>query len=1304
MSTKRRQPESSNTQKIMTKISIYIYILVSFINVQFVFAQSNSDSFSQRSYTPGELIVRLRPDVSSKQLDALSKKLGALSVSPVFSPTTPAGQHPRLRRNHLIRFPIDWALEPLLQRYARHPAIEAVALNRLNRPCAETVPNDPNYREQWNLVLMNMPQAWHLEQGNPTVTVAVVDSGIDIQHPDFRSQLWQNAGEIRGNRIDDDGNGYVDDIHGWDFSDAPVLSGNGDWKVRDNDPQDETGHGTHVSGIIAAKPNNGIGIAGIAWNCRLMPVRAGFKFGGGTYFQNDDAAAAIVYAADNGAQVINMSWGDTVNAFIIEDAVAYAYTRGCVLVAAAGNEGAVGSWYPAGLKTVISVAWIDAERQLASDSNFGATIDIAAPGDEILSTDLNSGYQNSSGTSIAAAHVSGVAALVLSANPNYTNAEIQATLISTAGPLFSSNLVGAGLVDASAALTASTDLTAQIDAHQRSVRTTESSDIENIEIFGSAGGIGFTEYWLEYGIGEVPDLWFPLGTGQTKPKFNVCLYKWDTSGLSEGRYTVRLSVKSKNGDIKRDRTVVEVNRIVPRISIHESQAWFVGNNVESVVMWQTDEVSIGEIELFQANGNVVRTVRSDSENLLHIVNLSDLGIFAGAYRYRLSVENRAGVLWVDDNKGVLYEIEVQNAPIYPLHLSAGTSTEDALHVVDTPVDINRNGRLEFITAEMGTNLVQIIEIADDGTFRQIFAFPEPFLPRAVTDTDNDGLIEILCNSPGATFLLEQRAQDGFPTERIWESQGGWSIAIVDADADDKPEIFTRYDTTNSISVYEVDRDNNYRTIATLENPTLGNNGIRANAATGDFDNDGQMEILIGDSDGDLFVYEAIGNDQYGQTWTVRLPESSAQLFAAGDMDGDSKAEFAVCAMTGTEVGPIALDIRYNHWLLTIFTSDSDNTYRPVWTQRIRDVRNGGNGMTIADANNDGRNELCLALAPNFYLVQHDGIDYRPIWHHAATNTFNPIVVDTNEDGANVLLFNNNNALTVFGTPTALNLQSSGQFREPWGVTAKPIGSTSVRLSWQPVPNAATYTLYRGESKDSLKQIREGIQETSFTDTGLTTGQTYRYALTYRDSSGKLSAQSTPVSVVATRRPRLQDVVYSPPNQLSLMFDKPMGISATHAGRYRLHKQHDIESESERYTPRSAILDKTRQRVVLTFPAVVFRTGSRYQIEALQLSDIHGADLADDAKTLTITLPALELEDTIVYPNPVECDQVTFDKLPVGTNIYIYDVSGNCIASFAKTERERDKKVWNVSGISSGIYIYVLTSNSDRRVGKLSIIR
>ena len=1292
---------ASKTQKIMAKKSIYFFILVLFVNVEFVFAQSDSDNSFRITDTPGELVVRLHPDASPKQLDTLSRKLGAVSVSPVFSPNTSAGQHPRLRRNYLIRFPAEWALEPLQRRYARHPAIEAVEVNRLNQPCAEIPPNDPNYDEQWNLALMNMPEAWRMEQGSPEVTVAVVDSGIARQHPDLHSQLWQNADEIPGNGIDDDGNGYVDDTHGWDFSDAPALTGNGDWRIRDNDPQDETGHGTHVSGIIAAKPNNRIGIAGIVWHCRLMPVRAGFKFGGGTYFQNDDAAAAIVYAADNGAQIINMSWGDTVNAFIIEDAIAYAYARGCVLVAAAGNSGVIGSFYPAALKKVISVAGLGQEKQLDSDSNFGATIDIAAPGEEILSTDLNGMYQNLSGTSMAAAHVSGIAALVLSANPDYTNAEVQETLINTAEPLFISALVGAGSLDAYAALTAPAELMAQIDAHQMSSQTTDAINIEKIEIFGSAGGVGFAEYWLEYGIGEVPDLWFPLGTVQTKPKLNVCLHKWDTSALSEDQYTVRLSVKSKNGEIKRDRTVVEVNRTAPLILRHASQTWFAGNRVESVVIWQTDEISIGKIEIFQANGNIVRTARSDSENLLHIVNLPDLGISPGAYMYRLSVENRAGFQQIDDNNGALYEIAVENAPIYPLHLTAGTSTERALHAVGTPVDMNRNGRLELITAEIGTNSAQIFEIGDNGTFREIFSFTEPLLPWATADTDNDGLIEILCNRPGVTFLLEQPSEGEYPTERIWEAQGKWSIAIVDADADGTPEIFTRDETTNSISVYESDGDNNYHTVATLENPTLGNNGISADFATGDFDNDGRLEILIGDNDGDVFVHETTGDNQYRQTWIGTLPEGSPELFAAGDLDGDGKAEFAICGKTGTEVGTIEeLDIRYNHWLLTVFTSDGDDTYRPVWTQRIRDVQDGGNGMTIADANNDGRNELCIAVAPNFYLVRYDGIDYRPIWHHTATNTFNPIVTDLNGDGANALLFNSNNVLTVFATSITSNPQLTGQLNEPWGITAKPVASTSVQLSWKPVQNALTYTLYRGESKDSLKKIREGIQETDFTDTGLTTGQTYWYALKSRDSKGNLSGQSTPIFVIATRRPLLRDAVYSPPNQLSLGFDKPMGISATYIGRYRLHKRGDMES----YTPRSAILDKTRQRVVLTFPPAVFRTGNHYQIEALQLSDIYGADLEDDARILMITLPAPKLAETIVYPNPAEYDQVTFDRLPAGINIYIYDVSGNCIASFAKTEREREKKVWDISGISSGIYIYVLSSETDRRVGKLSIIR
>ena len=422
------------------------------------------------------------------------------------------------------------------------------------------------------------------------------------------------------------------------------------------------------------------------------------------------------------------------------------------------------------------------------------------------------------------------------------------------------------------------------------------------------------------------------------------------------------------------------------------------------------------------------------------------------------------------------------------------------------------------------------------------------------------------------------------------------------------------------------------------------------------------------------------------------------------MDGDGKAEFAICTETGTSVGATPLDIRYYHWLLTVFTSDGNDAYRVVWTQRIRDIRDGGNGMIIADANNDGRNELCIAVSPNFYLLQYEGGRYRPIWYHSATATSNPIVADVNADGLNALLFNSDNALTVFETPIVSSSQLRNPLRAPWGLMAKPINENSVHLSWKSAGASATYILYRGERLDSLKQIGKGIQGTAFTDTGLTAEQTYWYALASQDSNGNVSKQSMLTSVVPTRRPRLHAAEYSPPNQLLLQFSKPMGVSATHAGRYRLHKQENIEGRSDGYAPTSAILDRSQRRVVLTFSPVVFETGSRYEIEALQLSDIYGAELEDTGRTLTITLPAPRLAETIVYPNPVECNQVTFDKLPIGTHIYIYDVAGNCIASFDRTVRERDKKVWHLSGISSGVYVYVLESETDRRVGKLSVIR
>lgn len=1308
---------------------------LSFLHVNFIThayeQKDDSEGYHSQSqnplsipYTPHELIIRVSPNYSVDQLLEFSRQLGAESVSPVFSPTTRGGKNPVLCRIYRIQFPVGISLEQLREKIAKNKRIVDVQMNRLNRFCAEITPNDPQFDGQWNLTAMNLPKAWSIEQGKSSVTIAVVDSGIMIDHPDLKNQLWRNPGEIADNGIDDDANGYVDDVIGWDFSDAPTLQGLGDWKTRDNSPDDESGHGTQVSGIIAAETNNRVGIAGIAWGCRIMPLRAGFRLaGGGSFLQNDDIAAAIVYAADNGANIINLSLGDTVNAFVIQDAVEYAFSRGCVLIAAAGNSSEPGSYYPAALENVLSVASIDIDGQL-SGSNFGASISVAAPGENILTTDLfhnNSAetehYTIISGTSMAAANVSGVAALLVSANPSCSNTQVYQWITDTARQLTVTNLVGAGVVDAYAALTAQSGLIADF-----SVTQTPQNEVSKVNtklhINGSAGGTGFVQFWLEYGISETPDLWFPIGVPQTEPKHNTLLHEWDASSLDEGIYTLRLSVKGEKNNIIRKKTVVEIRHTLPKISGHEASVWLSQDKYVSNIIWKTDVLTIGSVEIFSAENNPeqvlisnpLRVSHSDSVNRQHIFYMSDLGLPSEEYLYRLKAQNRAGLTRIDDNNGKLYPITLRNEQISPLYMQATNSARLGLHAIVSPTDMNLNGKVELIGVETGTNTAYIFEIGSNGSLAMVSNL-EKTVSRLWSsgDTDGDGLIEILCNRGNITFLLEQPAPGQFPSDIIWERKGVWGGTTADTDQDGNTEVISRHTATNSIMLYETDGNIIFSEVASLENPTTGKNGLETRFAIGDFDGDGKMEILSGDSDGEIFIYENVGDDAYQHTWTDGLKDGTPHLFAAGDMDGDGRSEFAI----GSKVWTAELDLPRQHWLITIYTSTGNDSYRPVWHQRIQELHDGESGMTIADANNDGRNELCIVAPPSTYLVQYDGVDYRPIWHHSATSTFNPIVIDLDNDGINEFLFNSDNVFSSFINPNTNTTVVDRLL--PWGISAKPVSESSVSLQWQAAKDVAAYTIHRGESQTSLRAIRNGITRTHFTDEGLTKGKTYWYAISAQGSDGVSSSLSSSVSVMPTAPPQIISAVLSPPNQLRITFDKEMDISTANPSRYKLHRQ-KVEEESsdskanttENYVPQSAIFDRSRTRVILTFTSDVFDSNYQYQIETFQLSDIYGTEMAEEGSRTAVEFPSLTHKDMIVYPNPARGNQIRFDRLPVGSKITIYDVSGNHIISLTTLDEDaignRCQQIWSLDGISSGVYIYVVESNTGRQIGKVSVIR
>jgi len=347
----------------------------------------------------------------------------------------------------------------------------------------DVVPNDPRFHQQYGLEYTQTPLAWNLTTGSMKVVIAVNDSGVDYTHPDLYLNIWINQDEIPSrirNRLEDldgdglitfrdlnhpsnqgagritdlngngyidggdllfstaaggwaDGrdnhnNGFVDDLIGWDFLD------------NDNDPMDSNGHGTHVAGIIGATANNGVGVAGINWKVSLMPVRrAVIPF------------SALVYAVDNGARVSNHSYGATLEEFSLplmeagKEVVRYAQERGHLFVAAAGNDGVdidqYPFFFPAGydLPNIISVAATDRADRLASFSNFGALfVDLGAPGHTAWSTYIkpeSQPYALQFGTSMAAPHVVGAAALILSVNPSLSYSQVKALILDNVDPI-----------------------------------------------------------------------------------------------------------------------------------------------------------------------------------------------------------------------------------------------------------------------------------------------------------------------------------------------------------------------------------------------------------------------------------------------------------------------------------------------------------------------------------------------------------------------------------------------------------------------------------------------------------------------------------------------------------------------------------------------------------------------------------------------------------------------------------------------------------------------------------------------------
>jgi thermitase len=357
-----------------------------------------------QDFAPGELIVRF-----SAGADAADR-------ASVLAHRRAAVRHGLgLRGLTLVRLQRGDSVEAAAAAFERKPDVLYAHPNYVYRPLL--TPNDPSYGQLWGLNAIRAPQAWDTITAS-TVTVGVVDTGVDVAHPDLASNIWTNPAEL-DNGVDDDGNGKVDDVNGWDFVDENET------------PDDLVGHGTHVAGTIGARGNNGLGITGVAWQVKLAALKAGNPGG----FYGDDIIQAFNYACAKGMRIVNGSFGGYGDLPGLRDSIEACPTT--LFVFAAGNHAVDIDYdplYPCayGSANIVCVAASDPLEELAWFSNYGPrAVDLAAPGEGIYST-VPGAYDTYDGTSMAAPHVAGAAALVAAHRPALTTSELRGALLNSA--------------------------------------------------------------------------------------------------------------------------------------------------------------------------------------------------------------------------------------------------------------------------------------------------------------------------------------------------------------------------------------------------------------------------------------------------------------------------------------------------------------------------------------------------------------------------------------------------------------------------------------------------------------------------------------------------------------------------------------------------------------------------------------------------------------------------------------------------------------------------------------------------------
>ena len=989
------------------------------------------------------------------------------------------------------------------------PSIEYVQASNIYK--IDSMPNDSLVSQQWALKKIQAFDAWNITEGSDSIIIGLIDTGVDYLHPDLKNKIYYNPGETgtdkngknkETNGIDDDGNGFIDDYMGWDFTDRsgfPFDSTSGDYLNWDNNPMDDNGHGTYIAGIIAAETNNLIGIAGAAPKVRILNVRA---FDPSGYGEEDDVAAAILYAVKMGAKVINMSFGDTQFSYVLRDVIRYAYSKGVVLVASSGNSGDDEPHYPSGYSEVICVGNSTENDDVNPTSNYGSTIDLVAPGTDILTTAKGGGYALVSGTSASAPFVSATAGLLLSLG-NFSNEEVKQILKSTADDIDQPGwdiYSGAGRLNMFKAVSVTAPSIIKFDYPYKNFST----KYDTLSITATILSAYFRNYSLYVGTGLTPQTWTTLvSNGQYQFK-DKNIYNLNISSYKDSVYCLRLVVNLDNGMTTEERLNFNVIRKPPDVDLVFAGPAYYGDKATILASMYTDQPCV--VKMFykksgSAQYNFVTldgfSTNTEMVNNLHYGFIPKNLVEQNAdYDIYFEADNMVGLDTIvnDGRKDFQFKTDF---PLNPSYETKEPFTLPPGEIYKNPVSFTSNDSNEVILREDSNPTTSLFYKLEGSNFIKFDSLQNQIV-KSVGDFNNNGNKDILSYLVYDGYIFEQ---DGVNSknfvQKFADTTGKfWPVFAKDIDNDATTELMDLNSDTSFV-IWEI--QNNLSLSNPIQLSNFSNNGTGGNlldaphAVITDINNNSKKEIWMVDEDGDIFSYNILGQGNYqkGRVITTGF-QGSTSLLAAGNYLGDGSTEMAVLlhSISNFDIAP--------YYRLLVFKLTADSVYN-IFDQAIIDPTTEFNSqfqkaetaLRFADIDNDGKDELIVFDYPYSYILKYENGQNEIISFKENINSSSIFVGDLNKDGVPEVAFPTNTGINFY------EFTPSNYASTPFNLEGFSIDSTIIKLTW--TGDAGKYLIYKGSLQDSLNLYDSTLAQ-FYVDPQVETGRNYFFGVRAYDQT------------------------------------------------------------------------------------------------------------------------------------------------------------------------------------------------------------